>query len=294
MQGRVLGTALVAALALAGAAAVATAGETDLGTEHGLRYLSESGEIPLKGTPSEPIRAGCPIGARHVTGGGAQLGETTHPGTPGELGATAPFGPALSQQRGWEMKALNDGTDPQAAFAFAICSADKLEYVRRRAVLKPAGKAARASASCPEGTHVAGGGVWIAGEGGRVVSSYPFDSRDRGHKPDDGWRGTAYNTSLFESHRMFVYAACWKRAMRYTKLTVPMDPGDAISISVECPGAITGGGVRIRGQAAATRLTISIPEDGTDAGAAPGDAWRIATSTGPAEVKAILHAACLS
>lgn len=293
MHARLARTLLPIALALAISTAVASAGETDLGADQGLHYLSETADIPGQGSNPAPIRASCPAGARHVTGGGAQFGATTHAGAAGSLHVSAPFGPRFPRLRGWEMSGLNEGNDPEPSTAFTICSAKKLTYTRKRTSLKAA-KSARATASCPDGTHVGGGGVSIGGDGsGRIVSSYPIDGRDGDHKPDDGWRGTAFNTSLTQAHRMFVYATCWKRAMRYAKQRIQMDPDTAFSNSVACAGPVTGGGARFRGPAAAARVSVSIPEDDADAGDVPGDAWRVAAANGPAEVTATLYVACL-
>jgi hypothetical protein len=51
--------------------------------------------------------------------------------------------------------------------------------------------------SCPGGKHVLGGGGLASGPflSQRMVATAPFDSGDRGAKPDDGWRFTVDNLS---------------------------------------------------------------------------------------------------
>ena len=56
---------------------------------------------------------------------------------------------------------------------------------------------------CPNSKHLVGGGV---DAGQRFIqSTYPFDSKDKGKKPDDGWKAT---TSGLQTATVEVTAAC--------------------------------------------------------------------------------------
>ncbi len=67
-----------------------------------------------------------------------------------------------------------------------------------------------ATARCPQGAQVTSGGVRITGTDSdlEVAQSFPFDSFDPGHLPDNGWRGSANNQSTGQPQRMETFAVC--------------------------------------------------------------------------------------
>lgn len=68
---------------------------------------------------------------------------------------------------------------------------------------------ASATANCPGGTHVSGGGGKMAGPGAKVnlASSNPIDDSDANETPDDGWKAVAYNDSG-NQQKLTTYAVC--------------------------------------------------------------------------------------
>src|SRR5262245_18122908 len=70
----------------------------------------------------------------------------------------------------------------------SLVSSGGFNYVTKSFDLPP-GKSKTFKASCPKRHHVLGGGHYNNGLYGDVISahSYPYDSGDRGRKPDDGW-----------------------------------------------------------------------------------------------------------
>ena len=68
---------------------------------------------------------------------------------------------------------------------------------------------ASATANCPSGAHVSGGGGKIAGPGAKVnlASSNPIDDSDSNPTPDDGWKAVAYNGSG-DQQKLTAYAVC--------------------------------------------------------------------------------------
>ena len=68
---------------------------------------------------------------------------------------------------------------------------------------------AGATANCPAGTHVAGGGAAMNGPGEKVhlAGSYPIDDGDSGSHPDDGWKASAFNGTS-DQHKLTAYAIC--------------------------------------------------------------------------------------
>jgi hypothetical protein len=283
-------------VALAAGVLVVAAGsagaDTDLGSAGGLSYRSNEGTAGAN-SASSFIEASCAPGS-HVVGGGVILGATTHaPGNDSYTRASRPFGNAgAPPKRGWRARVYNDAANTEPVTTYAVCTNHDVRYRIRSGVFH---KTRTATALCPAGTHVTGGGASLGGAAteSRIVSSYPFDGGDPGTAPDDGWKVQAFNESGPDK-RLTVFAACWDRAMRYTKSALgDMSPGGSFSAGPACDH-LTGGGVRFQGAAAAPRSAMSIPEDdGTDVDMAPDDSWRVgAHNGGSASVSSTVFAAC--
>ena len=73
------------------------------------------------------------------------------------------------------------------------------------------------TAECPDGTHVYGGGHYNDKSFGSLIAShsFPFDSNDRGKKPDDGWRT---RVTIAEELTPSAYAICAKPRPTYKEL----------------------------------------------------------------------------
>lgn len=129
------------------------------------------------------------------------------------------------------------------------------------------------AAPCPRGTHVYGGGERIkhadaTANSPYVAHAFPYDSRDRDSRPDDGWRATTW---VLGENTVHVYAICARPLPRYSQSAWTVDPGVRKLIYVNCPAgyAVVGGGSPGAG---ATIETSSWPFDGGTAG---NDYWEL-------------------
>lgn len=123
-----------------------------------------------------------------VVGGGVQL-----PGAPANnhIDANGPFsnqGTSSVPDDGWSAR-VTTGNGPANILSFAICMPSKTVRFRyrRKQVIINGGQTKRIVVRCPNkpGWRVVGGGV--QGIFVRVKQSFPWDSKDKGKAPDDGW-----------------------------------------------------------------------------------------------------------
>ncbi len=80
----------------------------------------------------------------------------------------------------------------------AICARGlALRYVRRPPVKVSSGTAVVRTVTCKPREHVVGGGAHVSGpaDRSRLLSSVPFDGKDAGGVPDDGWQSRVYGVS---------------------------------------------------------------------------------------------------
>lgn len=123
-----------------------------------------------------------------VLGGGVQL-----PGNPvnNRVDANGPYsnqGTQAVPDDGWSMRTTTSN-GPANMLTFAICMPPKavgFRYKRKQVVIH-GGQTKRIVVRCPNkpGWRVVGGGV--QGIFVRVKQSFPWDSKDKGKAPDDGW-----------------------------------------------------------------------------------------------------------
>lgn len=129
-----------------------------------------------------------------------------------------------------------------------VCaSGAKVSYPKQRTGA-PARQGEVASARCGGGKHVLAGGALLGGpeRSQRLVASAPFDSRDRGKRPDDGWRVAVDN---FDTRRLgvTVVAICASvRGLSYVRRSYRAPKRARKHVTVPCPAgeSIIGGGVR--------------------------------------------------
>ena len=107
----------------------------------------------------------------------------------------------------WEM-AGNSASTTNHYIASAVCATAPLtvRHVVRQTILGP-NQTKTLSAPCPSGTHVTAGGFESGGGLVLAEASKPFDSRDAGTAPDDGWRATLVSGSAFPTV-FAVHALC--------------------------------------------------------------------------------------
>ena len=110
-----------------------------------------------------------------------------------------------------------------------------LKYVTKSFELRP-GNPRTTKVPCPKRNQVLGGGHYNSGGFGDVlgIHSYPYDGKDRGKRPDDGW--AAMQRAFGATVPAKVYAICARVTPDYVKekMTIPPD-GSAKLIEVECP-----------------------------------------------------------
>jgi hypothetical protein len=143
--------------------------------------------------------------------------------------------------------------------------------VTKKLNLRPGATAVGQRAPCPRRTRVVSGGVQLSGaeNATAVVTSAPFDNRDRRRIPDDGWLASATNRST-SSQTMQTYAVC-ARSGRYSYLSTLVDvpTGGQTSWQLDCPVPLTGnvsivgGGAALSGKHASIELARTTPQDGT-------------------------------
>ena len=119
-----------------------------------------------------------------------------------------------------------------------VCAEDggNLTY-RKRSLTAERRARTTARVSCPGDTQVVSGGVMVAGKlrSGRMVSSAPFDSRDPGAKPDDGWTGGVDNLKRAR-REMAVYAICSDAGgFRYVREGFSVRKQRRKHVEIECP-----------------------------------------------------------
>jgi hypothetical protein len=101
-------------------------------------------------------------------------------------------------------------------------------------------------AACPGRTSVVSGGITSFAEIGDsfISSTYPFDGRDSGSRPDDGWRSklTAFDSYVDGN----AYAVCGRLTPSYRKSRFDAPPNnDIYGEAVPCPNgeAVVHGGL---------------------------------------------------
>jgi len=294
--------AAVAALALGASPASAS---VNLGTVGGLTYIfDESTAVSAPGYRGGS--AECPSGT-FLVGGGAELS-----GSPAEqrLIDTEPVRPDAKGGNYWGAGIWNVSGSPKPIDVIAVCRQQKPAY-RSNAAKVAVGHARTVGLRCPNGTHVSAGGGYATGipghpgapDGAYVNSSFPFDGRDRGDAPDDGWRVRIYNVSDTPKAQIHVSAICITEGPRYvTAGPVTMTPGTPSAVldstASACPDSrhISAGGIRLaKAPAANVRPYKIMPYDLGDADSIPDDALRAAAAVlaGSTAAKATMTAICM-
>jgi hypothetical protein len=157
----------------------------------------------------------CPAGTK-VTGGGADI-------TGDHRAEISSSEPADGQDANrinddaW-FAVVNNGTSiRQHMTVNAVCSTvGRYKIVSSRHVRLPDNTQVAATAHCPAGSRVTGGGLGIRGfdNGYEVAGSFPIDGKDPDKLPDDGWTGIANNDgqrNMPDPHRntaMNTFAVC--------------------------------------------------------------------------------------
>jgi hypothetical protein len=289
----------VGALALGASSAAA---DTNLGTVGGLTYIFADASP----APAQSYRGGsasCPSGTK-VVGGGAEIGGAV---AESRLRSMNPVPPQVAGGNYWGAGIWNDSGLAKGVGVIAVCAKHKPAY-RSNAAKVRVGHARTVAARCPDGTHVSAGGGYSTGtpgapgtpEGSYLNSSFPFDGRDAGSAPDDGWNVRIYNISDAPRVQINVFAVCVTERPRYvTANPVAMPPGyELLSTAAACPDSrhISAGGLRLAGAPAANAHPVTItPADLGDADSIPDDALRAKAQVlaGSTAASAYMTAICM-
>ena len=129
-----------------------------------------------------------------------------------------------------------------------VCASNAGDVTYRSRTVEYARRACTsARVSCPDETQVVSGGVFAEGtqeQSGMMVSSAPFDGRDPGRKPDDGWSATADNLKR-TNRELQVHAICSDAGgFRYASDELGVRKKRRKHVEVSCPGgtyAVSGG-----------------------------------------------------
>ena len=175
----------------------------------------------------------------------------------------------------------------------------RITYVESPTVNLPDGGRGSAKARCPRGMHVLGGGqdVFSAPREATLVTSTPFDNRDRKRAPDDGWKSTVDNfESNVTQNTLTVWAICGDYKPSYAKDAFRVGGAEpSFSERTRCGRGVQvmGGGVRV---AAAFNdgawLRSSAPFDSGDRRRKPDDGWKAAGVVEERQVNMTLTAIC--
>lgn len=258
--------AIAAAIGLALASAPAVAGDANLGTANGVTYIRDQEPIAI-GQPAAAA-ADCPAGTE-LYGIGADAVST-------QLGGILS---SLRPEDGGDANSKPD--DGATVFAHnttgiggdtrvhAMCGPGKVRYPSRTAMLR-LGDTKTAKISCPAGTRVLSGGVYLDGSNSDVHlhALLPFDDGDGNSRPDDGWKVKASN--LGGAKKQFTAWAFCREDIRpvYPDLgsLTGVNAGNPAGAGGACPDQTTslmGGAGQIRGQPNTRRITGLEPSDNT-------------------------------
>jgi hypothetical protein len=260
-----LGAALAAcAIASVLITAVALAGvDPELGTQHGVHYTRDNTGTVNGGNPGTAT-AKCKNN-EHVSGGGFE--------GVNDLGAASQTVPVddndgdRKPDDGW--KSTVTSPDEGVAYSYAICVRSPLTYVLEDAKVKK-NKARSATASCPDGKRVLGGGG-SAGAGNELDSTFPVDDSDAGKATDDGWRIKTYGD---KARTIKAWAICGKDKVAYKESDLEIPVAQGLGFHGQCPNdkSIVGMGAFAGGRPQDTQLNYLFSSDAaTDGDAVPDD-----------------------
>jgi hypothetical protein len=237
--------------------------DTNLGSSGGVNYRSDAKAVPNGGTAKMKVRC---KGGKEISGGG--FGSAVLFAHARQI---TPYDGKDSDKRpddGLMVRAVGDaGADDVSAYA--ICANHHPSFPRDSKKIS-AGKAGRATAKCPQGARVTGGGGTAPGN--VITGSHPVDLGDRDERPDDGWRVRGFAATAM---KLKAIAICSPGATAYRTSSVSVGPGTSTPVSPlpECPDAkhVVGIGGAITGNQSEVRFNAARSADGGDANAVPDD-----------------------
>jgi hypothetical protein len=186
------------------------AGGTDLGYEVGDGPMINMGSSVGTGASVQ-----CPSG--RLLGGGLEIPGPATTQFEEQLNSTHPVDSDSdgAADDGWSGKLnVSMSTVARTPHAVAVCQPPGDYRVRYRftprVVYPSTTPSIRTKCPAGKGWRVTGGG--IQGFFSRLRTSMPFDGKDKGKAPEDGWRGSVRTSSGADPAAMLVHAICIKKA----------------------------------------------------------------------------------
>lgn len=244
---------------MVGVPASPAAADLNLGTVDGLTYMQGSYPATLPPPPANLYAsATCPAGTQ-VVGGGAT--PSSSPLNEFWLNRIKPFDGSDSDTRpddGWVGRGFNRFGTTKNFGVYAICFNGTVRYGSAQRSAR-SGRGMAATASCPAGTHVSGGGAALSGSSskGYLNASYPIDSGDAGTVADDGWRARAFNKAGTRK-TLTVYAECTNFTPQYQSAPVTTS-SPLVSSACAGPTHAMEGGVSPSGPPSGAFLNTNYP-----------------------------------
>ncbi len=123
-------------------------------------------------------------------------------------------------------------------------------------------------ASCPSAKHVLGGGAAATGPflAQRIVASAPYDSKDPGKKPDDGWRAVVDNFSDTKYKAEAAAICASVGGLKYATDAFKAPKQERTHAEAQCPAGrfVIGGGVSHDGKVRKIGLVSTYPDDSAE------------------------------
>ena len=248
--------------------------DTILGTTGGIRYATDSAVYEASNNNFIDVEAGCGGPHWHLFGGGSLASG----------GVAKSFDEAdrpddyldadTNLDDGWLADAI--GTPPAKLHAYTACMKHAATYPFQDLPNDSSGNRT-ASIACPGTQRVTQGSMFIATVNSWITSSYPYDGPDKDTIPDDGWRGSVFDT-LGGIGGFSDYAICSKGLkLHYFKsppTKVKVKSAGTVKVPCTPDQHVVGGGERLTGTQSTGRLIGSFPYDGPDKGKIPDDGWQ--------------------
>lgn len=271
-------------------------GETPRGTVAGLKYVSETLQVGSSGHYSPPydaawVACGGHASPFHPTSGGAQVNGDQADNLiavlrPTDLDAPLESPPNNRPDDWWDSTVKSVvGRD---LTGYAICTKRATRYVQVTADDDTSGDRV-ATAHCPDGFSLIGGGGFIASTDSYLNSGFPV-------------RGTSWRVRVHDTTGglggLEAYAVCRQLGDVFvnTGVNAEIQAGTAEAAVARCPNAwhVIGGGGRLTGPIGEAHLAASLPVDGPDADNVPDDRWRVVGYNGAGNLKKLnAYAICV-
>jgi hypothetical protein len=259
-------TGALAALAVSTAFALGAVESDDEGDANGVEY--RSGTFQFAGSGEGTTKCS---GKDRITGAGATFDGTVTDARLTDLGPDY-LASNVSRKRGVAGSGLVVGLG-QRLKVYAICAkSNDLVYKRNATEFTTPGEPFSAKAKCPRGTSVTGGGFDSGASQEGFLVSAPYDSKDSGTKPEDGWT-VRFISGPFTKATPVTAICSPDTDLIYVESTSASGTGTFARGAI-CPDktAVIGGGAALTGDDGAF-VYRSAPADVGDANAVPEDGW---------------------